>query len=1113
MPTAPHPADDAPEDPTRRQLLKAGGSLPLLALSPTLAACGALALRDAPPPATSPAAPTAETAGPPPFLPPPLTGSLPVTLTEGTNLAFALSPDGRSLALDLQGLLWTLPLEGGEARRLGGDLDDIARPAWSPDGQRIAFQSYRSGGFQLWSVRADGSDLRQHTDGEHDCREPRYSPDGRELAFASDRGGRYAIYTLALESGAIRLVADSDGEDGEPAWSPDGRHLAFSSSGRILVAQAHPPAGQAQAPHVAVAGPGASAPAWTPDGGALVYRLLEGSGRDLRASRLCRSRIDWQQPDDGSPARAGWPYRVTLSEAGEDVFPCAAAWLDAQEVLYAADGRLRRRQLAATSGGDARAASTDIPFSARLAVTPAGGYPRRYRDFDDSRPRPVKGIAFPQSSPDGSRIVFGALNQLWLLQVGTAAPRRLTHDGYGKTYPAWAPDGRRIAYACDRDGNYDLWLLDADSGAERRLTRSHVPLKQAAWAPDGQHIACAGEDGRIYLVDANSGALRPLLRQTVWSGRPSWSPDGRFLAYAAVRPYSARYREGLNAILVHELASDRAHYHLPRAGSGVDVRNAAGPCWSPDGRHLALIMERVIWRLPVAADGSPAGEAEALNGEDSDALCWTRHGQALDYLHHGRLRRLHLASSSATAGGAGQHRIEDIPLDLRWQPAWPTATTVIHAGRLWDGRADHYLRDVDVVIHGQRIAAIEPHRAERGGVRWVDASRHCVMPGLIDMHTHREMGNQLGDREPRIFLAFGITTTRGLSDNAYLFLQNRESVEAGARVGPRHFGTGEALDGRRVFFDNMHPLRDEAAVAREMERARALDYDLIKTYVRLPPALHRRATAGAHALGIPITSHYLFPAAAFGADGYEHMGGTSRFGYSRTGSQTGVLYQDVLALSAAAGLCRTPTVFGLEGLLGDTPELVLDDPRVQTLFPPAERTALEKAARGGPYRPLPAVVRQIDAIRRMLAAGVRIVSGSDFPIAAGGISLHLNLRAMVRHGISPADALRSATSVPGAELHPELGTLAAGKLADLAIVDGDPLARIEDAAAIRAVMVGGRLHTVEELVAPYAGKNDLPPAPQASPSPHDRRYASADGHWWHDPQWVAEVRRACCDLG
>src|SRR5436305_7969197 len=95
---------------------------------------------------------------------------VPLTLRQGTNLAARLSPDGRTIAIDLLGVLWLVPASGGPAKRLTGDDFDIAQPDWSPDGATLAFQSFRDGNFHIWTIRRDGSGLRQLTTGPYDHR-------------------------------------------------------------------------------------------------------------------------------------------------------------------------------------------------------------------------------------------------------------------------------------------------------------------------------------------------------------------------------------------------------------------------------------------------------------------------------------------------------------------------------------------------------------------------------------------------------------------------------------------------------------------------------------------------------------------------------------------------------------------------------------------------------------------------------------------------------------------------------------------------------------------------------------------------------------------------------
>ncbi len=89
-------------------------------------------------------------------------GAVPVhvTLHEGTSMAAALSPDGRTIAIDLLGTLWTMPAGGGVAKPITDISMDARQPSWSPDGTRLAFQAYRSSTWQIWTIKADGSDLK-----------------------------------------------------------------------------------------------------------------------------------------------------------------------------------------------------------------------------------------------------------------------------------------------------------------------------------------------------------------------------------------------------------------------------------------------------------------------------------------------------------------------------------------------------------------------------------------------------------------------------------------------------------------------------------------------------------------------------------------------------------------------------------------------------------------------------------------------------------------------------------------------------------------------------------------------------------------------------------------
>jgi Tol biopolymer transport system component len=160
-------------------------------------------------------------------------------VTEGTNMAVALSPDGNTLAFDLLGRIWLMPVSGGAGQPITDSLGNARQPSWSPDGKKLTFQGYWQGNWHIYIVNADGSNLKQMTSGDYDYREPHWSPDGTTLAFSSDRSGNYDIWTLDVVGEQLIPFTSSPTNEYGPTWSPDGQNLAFVSSdkasGKILI--------------------------------------------------------------------------------------------------------------------------------------------------------------------------------------------------------------------------------------------------------------------------------------------------------------------------------------------------------------------------------------------------------------------------------------------------------------------------------------------------------------------------------------------------------------------------------------------------------------------------------------------------------------------------------------------------------------------------------------------------------------------------------------------------------------------------------------------------------------------------------------------------------------
>ncbi|NNL30894.1 MAG: amidohydrolase family protein, partial [Gemmatimonadetes bacterium] len=314
--------------------------------------------------------------------------------------------------------------------------------------------------------------------------------------------------------------------------------------------------------------------------------------------------------------------------------------------------------------------------------------------------------------------------------------------------------------------------------------------------------------------------------------------------------------------------------------------------------------------------------------------------------------------------------------------------------------------------------------------------------------------------------SYGVTTVRTPSADPYEMVEVRESRAVGRRIEPRTFGTGSTVDGSRIYYAGAPALTSHGQVDLAMAQAEDLSFDLLKTYVRLSDPVQRRVIDDAHALGLPVTSHELYPGVAYGADGVEHVKGTSRRGYSPKVSDLNRSYQDVVGLLAASGMTMTPTVgiYGGYAVVSQDDASLSEDRRLEAF-------AMRPPPRGGDASDLTVrrrLVRDMASLaRRIVEQGGTVVVGTDSPINPSGISLVAEMQILVEYGgMTPLDVLRATTSISAQAMgygH-ALGTVAAGRLADLVVIGADPLTDIRAVRDVRYVVSDGRVYTLDELL-------------------------------------------------
>jgi Tol biopolymer transport system component len=958
-----------------------------------------------------------------------------VTVTQGTNFAVALSDDASTLAMSLQGVLFTLPASGGSATAITDYYQDAREPDWSPSNNDIAYYGYANGNWDLWLVPAAGGEPKALTTDSFDDREPRYSPDGSKIAFSSDRAGNYDIWVLDLNTRELTQVTSSSKNEYSPDWNPSGDSLAYATTqGRQASELRTITLSNGESQIVTKERGTISGISWRSSENLLSYQLATtnttGNTTSVKAIRV-----------DGAETE-------TLSEGADDVFPFKTAWSKDGVSFYTANGNIYKQ--------DRDSARVIIPFTAEFELN-RPEYVRASRDYDDISPKPVLGISQPAISPAGEKITFAALGDLWLWQPETDDLSKITDGTTVSRSPAWSPTASKIAYVSDTsnsDGTSTprLWLYDIETG-KHTLAITELSIQSTpAWSPNGDFIAVyinlPGNPlgAQLIMWNVKNGEItnvgKPSRAQPI-----SWSLDGEYLAATELAPYSSRFREGTYQLSVTSKDSKENHIITPNVH-----RNMTDAVLTPNGQGMTYIQNGVLWQQNLTEDFVVSGKPRQLTQNLTDSPAWSLGGHYLAYMEADRMKRLDIKSGVIT----------DITPKLTWVPDNPDKRYSVLVGKLYDGKSSGYIENALITITGNRISSVQANSdaAEAD----IDASDKAAFPGLFEMHAH--MGTTSAT-QGKAWLSFGVTTVRDPGAHPYVAKERQEMWDSGKQIGPRTHTAGFLTDGNRVYYSVAEGVTSDAHLERVLDRAARLELDLIKTYVRFPGHWQKRVVEFAHGIGIPTSSHELFPAVAHGMDHVEHIGGTSRRGYAPKVSGMGRSYNDVTRLISESGMGITPTAVlpGYTTIVGLQPDL-LETPQFNRFYGEQGRLAAAGLVRmfGPAAKGLAKANGQL--IRDLAATDALMVTGTDSPFVPYGAGLHAELRLFELAGLTPEQILHAATfkSAQAAGVAKDLGSISAGKIADIVLVLGDPLRTISDADNVTMTIKNGHVYKIEQLL-------------------------------------------------
>jgi len=1028
------------------------------------------------------------------------------TATEGTWLSLDVSPDGKSIIFDLVGHIYTVPISGGDAKPITSGLSFDSTPRFSPDEKKIVYVSDRSGADNVWVSNINGSDARALTADENTTfTSPSWTADGQYILVSQkkpsyyDSGFELWMYDLK-GGGGVRITKSKANEDARPdTWqnalgaiaSPDGRYIYYSSKSGYFSDDVKFPLWQITRrdlrtgeEDVITANQGSAIrPLLSPDGTKLVYATRYDNETALRVRDLASGADRWFK----------FPVQRDDQESyfsNRDLFPGYAFTPDGKSVMAGYGGKIHRLDL--ETGQD-----TVIPFQATVSreLGPKLNFPTRV----DQGPVQARIIQGAVESPDGKQLAFSALTHLYLLNLPEGTPQRMTNGTAREYQPAWSPDGKWLAYVTWENERGYLWKAAVDGkGAPVQLTSAPAYYSSPSWSPDGSRIVVLRSAQAIAMeqldqwgkpiaalelvsVPADGGAAASIAF-AAQDSYPQFTDDNRIVVTESHDKTVMKHEYSLVSM---RLDGTDKHTLLVLKGKdiwGADFSPNVQIVLSPDQKRALAVYRSQLYLFdiphiggdaPIIDLNSPSVSVRRLTNLGADFAGWADSGNTIMWSLGSSYFRLPLKvaddgiaerpgdtakiaeqSDGNLPDAARGFHPQEVHVNVQAARYTPSGTIVLKGAKIVTMRDDEVLGAGDIVIRDNRIVSVGPSGSAPvpAGAKVIDVSGKTIVPGFIDVHAHWfNIRRGVLDTENWDFLAslaYGITAGRDPQTFTNDIFAYQDLVDTGEIIGPRAYSTGPGI----FWVNDFHSEKEaEEVVKRYKEYYRT---NTVKSYlvgnrkqrefvIEASDKLHMMPTTeGAADLALDMTH------AIDGFSGAEHQFPM-------------VLHQDLVDLVAKSGIYYDPTFIIAYGGPGSENHYfatsgVHDDLKVRRFIPHDVIDA--KATRFTWYRrdeyAYSTFAKSADDI---IKAGGKVCVGGHGEFQ--GLSYHWELWSLQSGGMSNLNALRAAT-LNGAEaigLAQDLGSIEPGKLADLVVLDKDPLEDIRNTTSVHYVMKNGQL--------------------------------------------------------
>jgi imidazolonepropionase-like amidohydrolase/Tol biopolymer transport system component len=1011
---------------------------------------------------------------------------MPLSTNEGTWMNLDVSPDGKNIVFDLLGDIYILPSTGGVARALRSGLPFEVQPRFSPDGTKISFTSDAGGGDNIWVMNVDGSDARQIT--KEDFRllnNAVWTADGQYLIarkhFSSERSlgaGEMWMYHKTGGSGIQITKKRNDQQDvNEPSVSADGKYLYFCedvypggyfkynknpNSQIYRVRQYDFNTGEIE---TVTGGPGSASRPMVSRNGNLLAFVKRVRTKSVLFIHDLKTGEEWPVYDQLNKDQVeAWALFGT--------YPNFSWSPDDQFIYLWAGGKIKKLNVATLE-------VTEVSFQVDNTIKIAEAL-RFKRDIDPDN-FDVKVIRNAVTSPDGKTLVFNALGVLYKKSLPGGTPQRITSSNDFEFEPSFTPDGSTIVYVTWDDermgGVYKIGLTGKKS-QPIKLTTDKGIYRTPSVSPNGKEVVFVKESGNrilggtfdkkpgIYSISLSGGKA---IRVEENGEFPQFNNSGDRIYFQTGGYFFGDLTKQLKSVNLQG-EDEKTHVESKYANRLVP---------SPNNKWVAFINLHKAYVAPLPMTGQainidPDTKAIPVSQITRDAginLHWSADSKTI----HWTLGDEYFSNDIKSRFTFLEGSPDSIPpidtlglkVGLSAKTYRTTGTVAFTGATIITMEGDLVIENGTIVLKDNKIEAIGKNGevVVPSNAKVYDVTGKTIMPGIIDVHAHvSAFGYGITPKKHWPLyanLAYGVTTSHDPSANTETVFAMSELIKKGKMNGPRLFSTGIILYGADGDFKaKINSLEDARSALR---RTKAFGAFSVKSYNQPRRDQRQQVIQAARELEMLVVPEG-------GSTFYHNM---TMIMDGHTGIEHNIpvapVYKDILDFWSSSKTGYTPTLIvnyaGLNGenyfyqkynvwenekLLKFTPRGIIDSrSRHRTMAPDEEYKNGHMLTSA--------------SCKALSDKGVKVNLGAHGQLQ--GLGAHWELWMLQQGGMTNMEALRSAT-LNGAHylgLDDQIGSLKVGKLADLIVLDKNPLEDITNSNSVIYTMVNGRLYDANTM--------------------------------------------------